>query len=454
MPYSQGASEIFATVRKLMTMTNVLFVPLLVFLFVFPCAAEEPAGSIPLDTAYDLALKTHPLIKSAEREIVKSKLLPRKAASEYYPRLNGYGNYTEADQEITSGNTVIEPDEQAKADLELIQPLFKATYYPMKEQALREIDKSTELYVLTVQDVFFKVAQSYYQILEAEELIVNAQEFLDLAGEDLRFSKVKFAAGEVTEDAVLQSELNVVQAEGSLLESRNMLRIARDVFKSTVGMATDDFKVVQPLPLVLPKGDLETFYRIALENRADHKVARHNIEQAKTGIKLTRAKYFPTLEGDVNYYVVDQPSFDQNDDNLKGTVKLVIPFYDGGLRHTEMQEKGETLSQTKLARTDLENSIKIEVEDNFIKIETYKTMLENLRKQMELARKNYEITKGKFDYGAATILELDQALTTMNNVKTNLITKTYDYQMAILGLQKAMGLFMKEKGLYALSDMS
>ncbi len=416
-----------------------------------PSWAEGPAGSMPLESAYEMALKSHPRIKMAERQIVKSSLLPDKANSQYFPHVNGYGYFIEANKTITYGPTdaELEPEEQAKANFELVQPLFKAAYFPLKELALREMDRSSELYAVAAQDIFFEVAQSYYQILEAKELIANAQEYLELARADLRFSKVKFDAGEVTEDAVIQSELNVVRAEGSLIESRNMLRIARDVFKSTVGIEGGDFDVVQPEPLHMPEGDLDTLFKTALGNRSDYRVALYDIEQAKTDITVTKAGFFPTLQGDVNYYLVDQDAFDQANDYLEATVKLVVPFYDGGARYTEIKEKRETLSQAMLSRKDLENSIRIGVEESLVKIDSAKTMLDNLRKQQELTKKNYEITKNKFDFGAATILELDQALAAMNNVKTNLITKTYDYQMGLLRLQKAMGLFVKDKCVYS-----
>jgi len=77
-------------------------------------------------------------------------------------------------------------------------------------------------------------------------------------------------------------------------------------------------------------------------------------------------------------------------------------------------------------------------------VQTHESILKNLRKQVELAQKNYDIIFSQFEFGSATALDLNQALTTLDSAKTNLITKTYDYQVVLLRLEKAIGMFALE----------
>ena len=82
-------------------------------------------------------------------------------------------------------------------------------------------------------------------------------------------------------------------------------------------------------------------------------------------------------------------------------------------------------------------------------VQTHESILNNLKKQVELAQKNYDIIFSQFEFGSATSLDLNQALTTLDSAKTDLITKTYDYQVVLLNLEKATGMFaMDFKRLY------
>ena len=89
-------------------------------------------------------------------------------------------------------------------------------------------------------------------------------------------------------------------------------------------------------------------------------------------------------------------------------------------------------------------TIKIEVEEASLSVEAHTEVLQNLIKQKELAQKHYDIVFSKFNYGAATSVDISDALRTLAMVKRELTITTYDYQIAILQMEKAIGLFARE----------
>lgn len=162
---------------------------------------------------------------------------------------------------------------------------------------------------------------------------------------------------------------------------------------------------------------------------------------AKTEVKLVKTKFHPIIDGSWNYYQVDEPAFDQDDHYWIATLKLKIPLFDGSLRLWELKEKRRSLRQAKLSLEALEDKIRLEVKEATLNVQTDESVLNNLTKQVELAEKNYDIIFAKFEFGSATSLELDEALTTLGSAKTELITKIYDHQITLLNLERVVGLF-------------
>jgi outer membrane protein TolC len=125
-------------------------------------------------------------------------------------------------------------------------------------------------------------------------------------------------------------------------------------------------------------------------------------------------------------------------------VKLTIPIYEGGLRYWDFKEKKENVDQAVLAANDFDQNIRIEVEQAMLEVETTQGVLANLKKQEELAQKNYDIVFSKFKFGAASTVDLNQAISTLDAVKTELTVNKIDFQISLLKLQKAIGIFGRE----------
>jgi outer membrane protein TolC len=434
-----------------------LFLGMIIFLWLLSLSyfshAQEGIRQISLEESYALALITHEKIMIAEREVAKSKLLPKKATTVLMPRISVNGGYSRLDEPIEFERGIggfplppveVIPEDQWIGNFQFNQPIYEGRFFPLRRQAFQAIDGSTESYYQIKQEILFRVAQAYYEFLKAEALVENAKEILDLIREELRVSRVKYKAGDVTEDVVIGSELNVTRAQSKLIKSVNHFKLARDVLKTLIGLDTRHFDVIKPAKLPESTESFEELIDKAFQNRPDYKRAVLDVNLAQTEIDLVKAEFHPKLKGSWDYYVTDDPAFDQDDNYWVATVKLEIPILEGGLRFLNLKEKRESLRQVRFALDDLKNTIQIEVEDAMLTMQTDKSILANLTKQVELAEKNYEIIFAKFKYGSATSVELNDATGDLDTARTELITKTFDYQIALLSLEKVSGTFASD----------
>jgi outer membrane protein len=436
-----------------------LFICLLLPLPVF-AGAQEGYRNIPLEEAYRLALETHEKIKIAQLEIDKSKLLPRKAWSIMLPHASSNGAYylINKDKEVGTlkltpapgtplgftgsiQNQIVTPPEQLFGQVEISQAVYKGEFLPLRKKGLQTIDKNTAGFFQTVQDVLFQVAQIYYTGSKADELVRNDQDLVKLAHDQIRVAQSKFSSGAVTEDVVLNAELNLAKAETVLIKDKNELKMAKDTLCNFIGLNTNGITLTKPATIPGNTEAFSTLFDKALDYRFDYQMAKTNINLAKTDVTLQKSKFHPEIASKWSYYSVSQPSWEQESNNWIAAVTVKLPILEGGLRLWNLKESKESLRQTELSLDDLKRDIKIQVEKAMLDVENYKSLLVQAKKQVELAQKNYNIIFSKFNYGGATIFDLNQAFTSLATAKTELINKNYDYQMALLTLEKMEGVF-------------
>ena len=188
----------------------------------------------------------------------------------------------------------------------------------------------------------------------------------------------------------------------------------------------------------------EALVNIAFENRHDYKIAVLNVSLAETEVDLVKTRFHPSIEGTWNYYRSDRETISRDKEYWVAAVTMKVPIFEGGMRFWDLQEKKEGLNQAKLNLDATNRRIKIEVEDAMLSLQNYKSILKNLQKQVELAEKSYAIVFTQFEYGSVTSLYLNQALTALYSAKTELTTKTYDYYIAIINLEKTIGIFAQD----------
>ena len=434
-----------------------LFCLLLVSIFLwffFPTGSmcfEEGLPGLTLQDAYQKAMETHEEIRSAATEVEKSRLLPNKALSVMLPQVNASaGYYHDKDQlENTYNNGTpwaftyrsLRQD-RLEGDLEVIQPFFRPRFSPLRKQAIDIIDRDVELYCETVQNVLFNVSRAFYEVLKANELMRNAEETKALAEESLTVAQSRFSAGAVTEDVVIQAELDVTTAQTNVIQRRNQQTLAQDALKNLLG-TEDDYGLIKPADLPKPEETYQALLEMALSNRHDFRIALFNKEVARSNIDLEKARFYPSLEGGWTYYGINHPTDWQHENSWTASVTVRLPIFEGGLRFWDLKESRMSLSQATLSVEALQKDIPFDVEDALLTLGTDESLLENAKKRVQLAEKNYEIVFAKFQHGATTSLDLTAARAMLDMAKVEQITTFYDYQVNLLGLQRAIGMFAR-----------
>ena len=415
---------------------------------------ERPSRVMALEEAYQLAVVNEEQVAIAARELAKAKLLPWRAVALMAPRGDIGGAYSRNKDEIAfnappearslfGGSSVIRPRNNWLSTFQVTQPLIEPSFFPSWRLGKDAVREEEERYEFTVRGVLFGVAQAYYEVLRFEAQVKVAQDTLKLAQEELKRAHVRFRVGEVTKTDILRAEVAVERASRALVVDRNRLKLARTVLARTVGLS-ETVGVLEPTPPQAVENDYTGLLDRAYAQRQDLRAQNLAVRVARERKNLVLTRYFPQVDAQFSYPRLDPETFADRDEFWTLFVNLRWPLFDGGNRELDLLEANETLSQTELRVTELEKEIRVEVREALLSVETLHATLETLHKEVALARENYEMTSKQYRVGLSTSLDVNTALNTLNQVRTQLIDQTYTYQVALLNLDNAVGVFAQD----------
>ncbi len=416
--------------------------------------AERPSRVVALEEAYQLAVVNEEQVAIAARELAKAKLLPWRAVALMAPRGEIGGAYSRNKDEIAfnappeaqnlfGGSSVIRPRNNWLSTFQVTQPLIEPSFFPSWRLGKDAVREEKERYEFTIRSVLFGVAQAYYEVLRFEAQVKVAQDTLKLAQEELKRAHVRFRVGEVTKTDILRAEVAVERASRALVVDRNRLKLARTVLARTVGLS-ETVGVLEPTPPQAVESDYTSLLDQAYAQRQDLRAQNLAVRVARERKNLVLTRYFPQVDAQFSYPRLDPETFANRDEFWTLFVNLRWPLFDGGNRELDLLEANETLSQTELRVTELEKEIRVEVREALLSVETLHATLETLHKEVALARENYEMTSKQYRVGLSTSLDVNTSLNTLNQVRTQLIDQTYTYQIALLNLDNAIGVFAQD----------
>ena len=407
-----------------------------------------------LEESYRLALGNEEQIKIAEHELTKAQLLPWRAVTLLTPRAEIDGLFTRNKEEIsfsqqptlpgqTGTPSVIRPLESWQGNFVVTQPIFEPSFLPTLRLGKEAVKQTAQQYGFTIREVLFGVAQAYYDVLRSREQVRVASDTLRLTKDELKQAEARFRVGEVTKTDVLRAEVEVARSERTMVTNQNTLQLTRATLARVVGVS-GLVRVIEPTPPTSRGEQYERLIEEAFSHRQDIRAQAAAIEVARQRKNQILARYFPSVNTQWNYPRLDTPTFANRDEFWVLTLNFQVPLFDGGVRELDLQEQNENLAQAELQLSQLKKNVEIEVRRALLAVETLETTLETLKKEVSLAQENHRITSKQYGVGLSTSLDVNTALNTLTQVRTQLIDQTYAYQVVLLALDQAIGLFAEE----------
>ena len=407
-------------------------------------AGAEDAPMLALKQAREAALKNHPQISVADLRALAARQVTREFQSGFFPNLSanvvavGTANDNTRLSAIGALNNPSIFDRNAEG-LILSQLItdFGRTANLAKSARLRaqaEADNAQatrEQILLAVDAAFFGALQAQSVARVAGETVTTRQSFLDQVGE---LAKNK-----------LRSDLDVSFAkvnldEGKLLlsKARNDVQAAFTQISTLMGLRQPQiYRLVdEPTPAMVST-NVESLVQQALRERPDLLRLRHERDAALGFTRAEKALHYPTISavGSAGVVPVGDPQL--RDNYAAAGVILNLPLYNGGL-YLARQREAQLRSQAAAENLrDGENNAIREVRIAWLNTQNAYERLQITARLAEHAALTFELAQARYNAGASSIVELNQAQLNQISADITYANTKYEYllQQAALSYQ-------------------
>ncbi|MBP2643100.1 MAG: tolC 1 [Firmicutes bacterium] len=414
--------------------------------------AQAEAALLTLPESIDLALKNNPTIQIAQANIEKAHWGLEQARANNGVTLEYNYLYGRSDQPPSwYNNTTTNFEYPAWSDtytfyshqLKLQLPLYTGgKLESTADMANRGKIAMGLALTSTKEQLTLEVTTSYYNVLQARNLSVVAQQAVDDLSAHLNNVQYHYDAGTVALSDVLQTQVRLADARNNLIKAQNAAKMARYNLNKVIGLSlTDDTNLDDHISFEPYTGTLEDSLAIAFKNRAEIQQAKLQVAMSEDKIKIAQSNNLPTVAAIATENIADSiPANSKHNTDWAVAISVSFNVFDNGITKTKTKDALAELTIAAQQKRQLEDAITLEVSNTYLSVQEAAERIKNNQVAVNQSKRDYEMAQERYNSGIGTNLDVMDAEVAMTQAKTNYIQALYDYNSSRSQLNKAMGL--------------
>jgi outer membrane protein len=285
--------------------------------------------------------------------------------------------------------------------------------------------------------VLLDVAQTYYQVLRAEESVRVLESSVNVQDERVRDMRTRARAGVARPLDVAQTEAQASATRASLISARADVRNGRTVLSYLVSADVSRSRLLDDvtLPEIFPT--LEQSIADARATRQDLAAARAAVQSARAEVEQAVGQFYPSVNLNFNYYLQRHSS--PEDSLYNGLVSANLPIFTGSIIHANVRTALSRLRQAKYEESSTQRQVEEDVRLGYSRLEAAGDRLRELKISTDSAREALRQAEGNYTAGRATNLERLVAQNQVLSAELDLATAQYEHKLAYLNLQRVLG---------------
>lgn len=410
-----------------------------------------------LQDAVNIALTDNPTIQVADLSINKQRYANAQTAASLYPDVSISASYGYAIQKPIMYLAMPGMDEPmgiemgrahdlrgtAQATMPLVMPQLWQSVAMNKQQLEMSVEKSRSSKLSMVAEV----RKAYMSALLADEAYMVFKKSYENALRNFKEIEDKFNVGLVAEYDVLRADVQVKNLEPNLIAAENGRILSLDRLRILLAIEHD-----RPIKLKEHLDDYadrvyETYLEADTSIEANSSLRQLAIQDtlAQGVLKIQKYAYIPTLAASINYgysYMNDDFNLGQKmfwTPSSTVAVSLSIPIFSGGKRWYGVKESSTDLTMLRLAQGDTRRQISLAVKSKHLQLSTATRTYSASVDAVKSADRGYAIAEKRYQTGAGTLLELNDADVQLLQARLNVNQAVYDYMSALFDLDELTG---------------
>jgi outer membrane protein len=289
------------------------------------------------------------------------------------------------------------------------------------------------------QTIVYQTISSYYDIINAGELLKVKEEDVKWNEENLETINERNKLGAVTLADVYAQQVKVGNAELAVIQAKNNLETAKSNLLYYLGLdVLDNYNFSDSLSVndreIIGRHidsnylDLSDLVNKSLSTRYDYQSAKLSLESALNGITIARGAYFPSLTNNNSFYTYsDNVNTLFQNRNYNVALTLNVPIFSGFSTDNQVQLAQVSAMNSKADLSDLERDIKRNIQKTYLDLQAAEKSLDVSKGNVAAAEESRRIQQEKYALGSSTLLDVLVANSDYLTAQTNLINAEYAY---------------------------
>lgn len=455
--------------RALMKKKTILAALVLLPSLLFNPVAAQDTLRLDMGKALEIALSENPTIQVADKEIQKMKYAQKGSYASLFPQVNFGGDYNRTlkkqvmymdgfdmgnDSKLPGGIEIpdmskgieVGRDNNWSLGFNASMPLVNAQLWKSLSISAVDIELAIEQARSSKISMVNQVKKGFYNVLLANDSYIVFKESYDNAMENYLDIKKKYEQGTVAEFDLIRADVTVRNSEPNMLQAENSLTLAKWQLNALLGL---DFDIAIVCEGKLTDYETDLFSDFlstdtTLNNNPDLKVMDLQSDQLKKTLIMQKYEFLPTLSL-TGLYQWSSMSNDFKFGNYMWNpysmigVSLSVPIFTGGSKYYKTKQTKVSIDQLDLQRQDTKRNLQLAVKQHMDNMITCIKKYNANSKGIEQANRGYLIAQKRYETGAGTLLELNDAQLALTQSKLNFNQSIYDYMVAKSELEKILG---------------
>jgi outer membrane protein TolC len=298
----------------------------------------------------------------------------------------------------------------------------------------------------------FNVKQQYFELIKAHRLAYVARESEKLSRDEETRADALFQVGSVAKGDVLKARARRATTQLTRIQAENQVEIQRQKLKQVIGVELktplDVDPSVQNYQIVLP--DSAAVIAQALHSRPALSSAKAAEDAAHTSLFGAKATRLPVVTGSVDvarqrttqdFDLIGDGNIsrDSYSTNWSGSVRLSLPIFTGFQTEGNIRSAKGALLESESSRRQLELDVSVEVQQAWLLLKEGIERVSVAQEGVASAEEDYKFSKGRYELGAGTYLDLLTAEVKLQNQRQALVEAAADARVAEAALERAIG---------------
>ncbi|MDO1529302.1 TolC family outer membrane protein [Fulvimonas sp. R45] len=420
-------------------------------------AVSLPSHGEDLMDAYRQARANDPVLAQADAQRLGTHEGIAQARSALLPQISASGklSQTSTGGSFTSGLDGDGSGHQRSRDISasVTQSIFNLNQIANLRAAHSNASAQDELYTAAEQNLYVRVATSYFNVLTAEDQLTYARANEDAYKQQYEEANQRFKVGLSAITDVYQAKSYYEGAKAQTLSAENALNDAREALTQITGQPVGDLKKLRDdLPLTPPApSDPQAWVDKALQNNPNVLSQQDTVAAAEHSVNAARANHLPTLSASLSRGKttswLEHGAFAPGENAATGNgrwgttvgLTLTVPIFSGGYTQSVVRQQIYQRDSAQDALESQRRQVKRDTLNYYRSVLSGISQVQSGKAAVEAGQKALDATRAGFQVGTKTMTDVLLAIQTLTSAESTYSQNRHQFILDKLLLQQAAG---------------